>query len=269
MTDSIKEIADPFIDLANQRTATGMEPEQVGEGMLYGTARYMAFLVGRFEAAGMGSRQMNVERMTAEFRRMIEHHLVQLPHPCSHPDHHHGDLHDGVVHGHPPHTSLANDDDVAHGLGEIMRSFSTMDVVLVAYLRGMGHDEIADGVALDVTEARVNPTWDIAYAKRLLEAMSRGLIGESVALAAIVSMLTPRMLDESKHGYVKDPRLDAQAQRDMAQFFAGHQLHRLATMIRKDPARFSDLQEAGMTLLLGPKYVAFRKTFDAKRPRAH
>jgi hypothetical protein len=260
----IKSLADPFIDLANSMAAKDEEPEIVGEGMTWGTARYMAFVITRLESMTKEPRSSLVVAVTNGFREALEHHLVQMPSPI---------LDQGEADARAEETPVEADpsqEEMLIKLDPIMRSITNMDVVLVSYLRGRGDADLADRLALRISELNEDPEWDIHHARRIYEAMVEGILSEPLAISVIVSTLTPRIQALSGEGYVRDRVLSDEARKLHSSFYSQHQLHRLATMVRKDPVRMGALHDEGQEMLLGPRAAAARKVFyDARARRAH
>lgn len=259
----MKPLADPFINLANSFVDKGQEPEMVGDGMMWGTARYMAFLITRLSHYSQLGRGPMVEKITEAFRDAVQHHLSQMAGPLDEADPEHPPPHD--------HGLMKDDDGMAapfdEAYGPLLRSMMNIDVVLVAYLRGRGETELADRLALHKSEVDQNPNWDVQYAKRLYAEMEDGTLPEAIAISTIASTLMPRFQASTVDGYVRDPLISDEARKEHSSFYAQFQLHKLATMMRKDPARMLALGEEGDDALLGPRMGAARKIFSEMRAR--
>lgn len=137
----------------------------------------------------------------------------------------------------------------------------------MAYLRGRGESELADRLALHISEVEQDPDWDVRYAKRLYAEMLDGTLQESLAMSAIISTLMPRMQGSTVQGYVSDPLISDDARHQQSAFYAQFQLHKLSTMMRKDPARLAALADEGDDALLGPRMADARKIFSEMRAR--
>ena len=80
MSESWKELADPFIDLANQLAAEGKPIDLVAGAFLYAAARYSAFATLLAEQEGDArSRDAQVEVVVNAFRADLLKHLSQRP----------------------------------------------------------------------------------------------------------------------------------------------------------------------------------------------
>jgi len=80
MSESWKELADPFIDLANQLAAEGKPIDLVAGAFLYAAARYSAFVTLLAEEEGHArSRDAQVEVVVNAFRADLLKHLGQRP----------------------------------------------------------------------------------------------------------------------------------------------------------------------------------------------
>jgi hypothetical protein len=88
----------------------------------------------------------------------------------------------------------------------------------------------------------------------------------------ISGVLGKRLLVQvgGEKGYLPDPAIDDNTRRHLAQFYADLGFHKLATMMRKDPQRFEDLEHEGGVVLLGPRFERMHSHFlKARAMRAH
>lgn len=80
MSEGLKELADPFIDLANRLAADGNPVHMVAGAFLYAAARYSAFATLLAEQEGDArSRDAQVEVVVNAFRADLLKHLNQRP----------------------------------------------------------------------------------------------------------------------------------------------------------------------------------------------
>lgn len=80
MSESLKELADPFIDLANRMAAEGNPVDKVAGSFLYAAARYSAFVTLLAEQEGHArSRDAQVEIVVNAFRADLLRHLSERP----------------------------------------------------------------------------------------------------------------------------------------------------------------------------------------------
>jgi len=80
MSEGLKELADPFIDLANRLAADGNPVHVVAGAFLYAAARYSAFASLLAEQEGDArSRDAQVEVVVNAFRADLLKHLNQRP----------------------------------------------------------------------------------------------------------------------------------------------------------------------------------------------
>jgi hypothetical protein len=80
MSEGLKELADPFIDLANRLAADGNPVHVVAGAFLYAAARYSAFATLLAEQEGDArSRDAQVEVVVNAFRADLLKHLNQRP----------------------------------------------------------------------------------------------------------------------------------------------------------------------------------------------
>ena len=80
MSEGLKELADPFIALANRLASEGNSVDRVAGGFLYAAARYSAFATLLAEQEGHGrSREQQVEIVVNTFRADLLKHLSQRP----------------------------------------------------------------------------------------------------------------------------------------------------------------------------------------------
>ena len=80
MSESLKELADPFIELANRLAAEGNPIDAVAGAFLHAAARYSAFATLLAEEEGhVRSRDAQVEVVVNAFRADLHKHLSQRP----------------------------------------------------------------------------------------------------------------------------------------------------------------------------------------------
>ena len=80
MSEGLKELADPFIDLANRLAADGNPVHVVAGAFLYAAARYSAFATLLAEQEGDArSRDAQVEVVVNAFRADLLKHPNQRP----------------------------------------------------------------------------------------------------------------------------------------------------------------------------------------------
>ena len=80
MSESLNEVADAFIDLANRLAAEGSRVDVVAGAFLYAAARYSAFATLLAEEEGHGrARDAQVEVVVNAFRADLLKHLSQRP----------------------------------------------------------------------------------------------------------------------------------------------------------------------------------------------
>ena len=80
MSESLKVLADPFIELANRLAAEGNRVDLVAGAFLYAAARYSAFATLLVEEEGHArSRDAQVEVVVNAFRADLLEHLSQRP----------------------------------------------------------------------------------------------------------------------------------------------------------------------------------------------
>lgn len=142
--DNLKDLADPFIDLANSMTETGAPPEYVGTGSIYGAARYAAFLTLLVEELGDRTPiQEQIEVLVQRFREALEHHLEQ--HPIGDREGAEG-MAEGKVEDHEPNLQPSEEamDEVTAGWDHMAVALESRDVLLTSYLRGSGRGTLAD-----------------------------------------------------------------------------------------------------------------------------
>jgi hypothetical protein len=245
--------ADRFIDLANAQVSQGESPDIVGAQLLYASARYASFLVARTSELEQVNRSEIVRDLTESFTRYLQHHLTDLAGPVE-------------SFAEPPEYGMrpvqeGREKQLASAIDSMVRTVQNIDVALGGYLRGIGKHDLADSLALPLTEVRDNANWDVDYAHRIQHASENQLLGKDIGFAVINYLLTPRMTLESVDGYVRDPLTSDEGRTQMAAFFANHRFHKLSTMVRKDPKRFFDLVFEGESLLVGPQAAGLRKSF--------
>lgn len=105
-----------------------------------------------------------------------------------------------------------------------MRASRSMDITLVAYLRGAGQHELADKLTLGQVETVNNENWDLDYARRVLQAHEDGALSKPLALATVMATLLERMILESTSGAVLDPVRVDEGRKQHAEFFTRHGL---------------------------------------------
>jgi hypothetical protein len=138
--DNLQDLADPFIDLANEMAEQGTPPEVVGTGFIYGAARYAAFLTLLMEEIGdKKTIEEQVDTLVQKFREALHHHLDQHP------------IADGEGGGAGSDEERNESPDVQpseRGLEELAAEWDHMavamdsrDVLLTSYLRGTGNGE--------------------------------------------------------------------------------------------------------------------------------
>ena len=80
MSEGLKELADPFIGLANRLATEGNPVDVVAGAFLYAAARYSAFATLLAEDEGHArSRDTQVEVVVNAFRADLLKHLSQRP----------------------------------------------------------------------------------------------------------------------------------------------------------------------------------------------
>lgn len=80
MSEDSKQLADPFIELANRMAAEGNPVHLVAGAFLYAAARYSAFVTLLAEQEGNArSREAQVDVVVNAFRADLLKHLSQRP----------------------------------------------------------------------------------------------------------------------------------------------------------------------------------------------
>jgi Protein of unknown function (DUF3144) len=250
--DDLMKRADPFINLANSTVHRGTEPEDVGEAFLYACARYMAFLTANICAENGVSREAVSEEMVAGFESALRHHLAQMPMPRGAP-----------LNPRPPAQQPAWESSAANrAFARFARAQSVLDVVLAAYLRGKGEPEAADLVTISIADDQPDMR---KYLLNVYSLFEQGFIPEDVSVFVITMFVTDGLLAASTGGLVLDPAKDDEAKAEHAAAFEQLGLHKLATMMRKNPRRVEELGKAGMATLLGDATVDFNNLIEDPR----
>lgn len=255
--------ADRFVGLANEM-AGSMEPEEVGDALLYATARYMAFLTVRATAGGgQGNRGLMREQILASMDDALRHHLAQMGLPETEPAPNAAPL------GAPQTIDPTDPDELAlaESYDRIGRAFSMLDIVLAAYLRGAGEQEAADSVTRGALQS--HPDGGKGYLGAVYRLWESGLLSEAIAAYVIEQLCTMLLLENSATGYVKDPALDRDSKESHVRLFTSFGLHHFATVMRKDPTAFAALSRDGMAALLGDAAVKLEIAATNLRKRKH
>ena len=264
MSERVKDTAARLTDFATELSRELQEeesPEHIAQAMVYAAAHLVAFSILHAEKQpGANSRDEQVGAWANRFHEYLLIHLSLYPVDEQGPRPANEEL-----------RSIAPDKEILEGLDFISGAAEHSDVALVAYLRGSGKNQLADSLVWRAKE-RKSPDGDIVYAKRVQAAMESGELEQALAIFVLSPILQPRMmreLDSSGRG-LGDPVADGEARQKRAQFYARHGLHKLSTMIRKDPRRYASLDAEGGRLVIGDRFGELRQAIDRfNAKRAH
>jgi hypothetical protein len=259
LDDDFFERSDLFINVANKMAADCL-PEEVGEAMMYATARYTAFLIVNATAGGRGNRNEFVERMLEEMRKWILHNLANmaLPETDSPPV--------SAPTGSPRKADINNPNEVAmaEAYDLIGRAMAALDIVLVAYLRGKGEQEAADSVTVPAMTEKGDFKQYLSSVYGLWEA---GLLEEPIAAYVISQFCTDYFLHNSATRYVKAAVLNKESRENFVNLYTSFGLHHFATVMRKEPKRHEEMCLDGMHKLLGDAAIKMNVAIKSLQAR--
>lgn len=253
----LTDIADPFIKLANEMVYKGLESEKAGAGLIYAAASYVAFLTGRKAFNSEIPRKEIAEHFTKEFSLILNHHLADTVYTSE-------DL-PGQTPKEPrrmeaPPGSLQEKMQMVADY--TTPAYSSIEITLVAYLRGKGEGDLADALIVPVSSKVFDKNWDLEFAKKLYEHEESGALSDALAVATAWSILQRRFIDNSTEGYLRDPRRDEKTRTMQVQVLRKWGLERWAILLDTDPDKTMRLVEEGTVLLIGKRWIELASLFE-------
>lgn len=256
---SLESVADRFIHEANLLMMNGQSVHLVVEGMMYGTARFMANYASAEAAENGIQRGMVTDSLLKAMLSMYEHHSLQFA------------TQDGQLKGQAPLEQDADPisrpkgiwDTQEHILTRTTSAIEALPQTFRGYLRGRGLPLVADDLEDDWLTFPAKADRLKVFCQKVDALITSETIPVEVCIYVLLQSLMPLLVEIVPGGYVADPVTDEGSRKAYAQVFAQLELSKVGDLMARDVRSLMEASNKGMQLLFGKLAEEFHSAFQS------